>query len=756
MAFPFLQRESLSELARQLTVTGHTPSLELEGLLPGIDNVRHDVYLSRVFLEVAQQHIARLIGRHGRVEDLMEAEAPKPVLAPSAFMAPGRIQPGRPLARPGADPGDFKRLLGELLVESLNRAKNEGNLSLDLLARLAVVKLLRAELAVQFSALLEHLRARQAQFEGPRQANIPKGVELRERCAAFQLAKKILLRRAGQELFQTMRELEKETLLRMRRALFGAQEHPAYWLLVNRLMFTDGGRDDFVNAEHYVMLGNFDGDPDRFSTLQEITFTFLKALDLQPEPGRDNVDLDALLNVPDNAQQLVGGGTPDESTPQGKAQRTLLAAWTDTLERHGVMEQIIAAYESVPLLAQYSPPIHAQQLKNALINRAERARVERLLEDHGRVSPDNLQAAVKRASSHRSGDRAKTAGRFLRDFMRYHRDLRNLEALNGALEMVNLLANERLRELSAINRTLYEFLLPSEQRSSADKVENHVILKADIRDSTVLTRTLFERGLNPASYFSLNFYEPVNKLLPKYQAAKVFIEGDAVILSLFGYHGKQEFPVARACVLAREMIAIVRGYNEHSQKQGLPTLELGLGISFQDSAPMYLMDGESRIMISKALNESDRLSSCNKGALRFMSTVHSVFNVYSFKTVDDEDTGGNPDEFLMRYNVGGININEGAFRQLQQEISLESHEIEVAALWEENVRLFSGLVPLGGGVFHRILLREGRVPRVDASNFSFLGWTEGRYYEVCTSDSVYEYIESHLAHGAARVRQEAT
>jgi hypothetical protein len=45
---------------------------------------------------------------------------------------------------------------------------------------------------------------------------------------------------------------------------------------------------------------------------------------------------------------------------------------------------------------------------------------------------------------------------------------------------------------------------------------------------------------------------------------------------------------------------------------------------------------------------------------------------------------------------------------------------------------------------------------VDASNFSFLGWTEGRYYEVCTSDSVYEYIESHLAHGAARVRQEAT
>ena len=31
-------------------------------------------------------------------------------------------------------------------------------------------------------------------------------------------------------------------------------------------------------------------------------------------------------------------------------------------------------------------------------------------------------------------------------------------------------------------------------------------------------RTLVSRGLNPASYFSLNFYEPINKLLPKYGA----------------------------------------------------------------------------------------------------------------------------------------------------------------------------------------------------------------------------------------------
>ena len=41
-----------------------------------------------------------------------------------------------------------------------------------------------------------------------------------------------------------------------------------------------------------------------------------------------------------------------------------------------------------------------------------------------------------------------------------------------------------------------------------------------------------ERELNPASYFSLNFYDPVNKLLAKYGATKVFLEGDAIILAL--------------------------------------------------------------------------------------------------------------------------------------------------------------------------------------------------------------------------------
>ena len=272
------------------------------------------------------------------------------------------------------------------------------------------------------------------------------------------------------------------------------------------------------------------------------------------------------------------------------------------------------------------------------------------------------------------------AARFLRDFLRYHRDLRRLEALNSALDSGNLIGNWKLRELSAMNGTLYEFLLPEEQKPSEDKVLRHVILKADIRDSSRLTRSLLEQGMNPASYFSLNFYDPVNKLLAKYGARKVFVEGDAIIVALLEHEGEAPLAVSRACVLAREIIDIVRGYNHLLERAGLPALELGTGISFQDAAPMYLMDGEQQIMISDALNESDRLSSCNKRVRKAIAGVEGPFNVYAFQTVKDADAGESPEDFILKYNLNGIRLSEAAFQRLQQEISLEPCQLGPAQI----------------------------------------------------------------------------
>jgi hypothetical protein len=249
--------------------------------------------------------------------------------------------------------------------------------------------------------------------------------------------------------------------------------------------------------------------------------------------------------------------------------------------------------------------------------------------------------------------------------------------------------------------------------------------------------------LNPASHFSLNFYDPVNKLLPKYGAQKVFLEGDAIILAILEREGEPGLAVSRACVLAREMIEIVRGYNELVQRSGMPCLELGVGITLQDSAPLYLMDGERQIMISEALNESDRLSSCNKRARKEMEAQAGPFHVYVFQAAEME-AGGNAEDVVLSFNLGGIRMNEAAFRQLREEISLEPLTVKLPASVASDkgeYNLYNGVVPVDRDIFRGIVVRQSRIPRINPADFSVQGWTDRSYYEVCTDPAIYAALE---------------
>lgn len=725
------------EPAPPVRLLGYAPSLSLTGLQLGVDNLRHDVYLSPKFVEQARQQITRLIVRHGSVEGVLAAEPP----ARQNNRLAGAKSVVKPANKP--EPADFKSLLTELHVNALNRAKGEGNPMLDALARVAVLKFLRTELNVQFGQILERCRILVANYEGVRQQ---KALEYRERVSEFCITKKNILRKTGQELLRTLREVETEKLARMRRSLFGNSSDELYKLFVNPLVFTEDGYDPQLNAEEYIMLGSFERDPDRFPHVRSVACELLRSA--SGSAAVEDSAADAWLNVPENAQELLGGAAPDD-TPEARAQRARLAAWVDMLEHEDLMDYVIASYEVAPLLAEYSPLIHPQQLKNALISREERNRVEKLIKEHGKLSCDRFYAALERVAICRSSERSKVAARFLRDFMRYHRDLRRLEALNAAADSINLIGNERLRKLSAMNGSLYEFLMTDEQKPAEEKILRHVILKADVRDSSRLTRSLLERGLNPASYFSLNFYDPVNKLISKYGASKVFLEGDAIILAILEREAEAALAVSRACVLAREIIEIVRGYNQLLERAGLPVLELGIGISYQDSAPMYLMDGEQRIMISDALNESDRLSSCSKRVRRSLQQLNPEFNVYEFQRGSDGELDENLDDVLLRYNLNGIRLSEAAFTRLREEISLEPCLFPVRALWQgEESQLYRGLVTVGSQIFRKFVVRESKAAEIQPTGLSPQRWTTRKYYEVCTNDEVYSKLDRQAAAGA--------
>ena len=703
----------------------YSPAFSLETLRLGIDNVRHDVWLSPEFTKVAGAHIAKLIAKYGNIESLVVDETASSKSMFSKFV------PGAAKKSP-----ELKPLLLELHKAALNRAKAEGNPVIDLLARASVIKFLRAELTAQYSKALERCRTTLKSYEGVRQQ---KALEHRETVAGFQIAKKRILRRVGQELFSVLREIERENLSSMRRSLFGEQRDADYILFLHHLIFLEESRDSYLAAEHYVLIGGFENDPDSLGNFRAVACELLKSAAPENE-GHEDSQLDGWLNAPENAHELVGTGEPSE-----RAYKARLQLWMELLEREKLLDLAVAAYEVVSLLPEYTPLLDPQQLKYALVFRKERDRVEKLIEEHGKLSGRSLDSAADRVAQCSGVPRAKIAARLLRDFMLYHRDLRRLEVLNRALEKVNLIANEKLRDLSRLNGTLYEFVLTEETKNAGEKaVVRHVILKADVRDSSRLTRSLLQREMNPASYFSLNFYDPVNKLLSKYGAHKVFVEGDAIILAILEREGEPALSVSRACVLAREMVEIVGGYNHLLQRAGLPPLELGVGISFQDSSPMYLLDGDHRIMISDALNESDRLSSCDKRLRKAMQGMSVPFNVYEFRASEGEDSD------VMKYNVGGIRISEAAFNRMKSEISLEQCQLEFPRLWgSENIRYWSALVPVGADIFRRLLIRVSQLPIVEGTGLGLVRWTENSLYEVCTNPAIYAAFEETMAQAKA-------
>src|SRR5262249_52641139 len=162
----------------------------------------------------------KLLAKYGNVEDFL-VDDPFARTAAAAAAGQGRggayVSSRPPIPGRLSDPPlDFKRALADLHVAALNKAKTDGNVTIDLLARLAILKFLRAELGIQFAQLTEKGRARLKGYSIG-----GKSVELRERVSKFQVSKRTVLRRAGQDIFSTIREIEKETLAKLRRSLFG-------------------------------------------------------------------------------------------------------------------------------------------------------------------------------------------------------------------------------------------------------------------------------------------------------------------------------------------------------------------------------------------------------------------------------------------------------------------------------------------------------------------------------------------------------
>lgn len=735
-------------------------ALPLERLKLGVDNLRYDVRISPEFISSAGRVIFQLILKH--------AEASKPLLTHP------KLNWHQEIAR-------FKTACAEVMTNAIDQAKSHADVQIDYLAQVALFKSLLAEIDEQYGHVIQHFKSvvRKQEISHRTESH----TRLRQEVADIIQRRNHVLQNVGDELFSYFLEVRRD-LNERRAADFGEGELLPDELFANPLQQITYRPDDFFMMKHYVLLGHRLEDPLNYNAVLSVLRSFLSHLTANGNGGGNAVvyenqsdstngipvsdsELDRLLKPIGNMERLFDYPATESRIKAAKreksgkteirrlkararAQKRMLGLLYRKMAKEKMLKAVVAAYEMQTFVDKASPPLTPQEILQYLVVPKARKNLIRKIRRFNRYSGKHFAfsrlkaaaGALKRIPARRKKARLI---QFLNDFARYHRDLGNYRLFRETADCIQLVEDEKIIKLSRENHTLYEFLQSREQVRQTPPIINHAVIKADVRGSTDIIDEMKAKGLNPASNFSLNFFDPISNLLSIYEAEKIFIEGDAVILSIFEHEGVpgRWYSVARACGLAVNMLMVVKRYNQLNRKNQLPRLDLGIGIGFSPEAPTFFYDGNSQIMISHAINVADRLSACDRAVRKHFAGQRPPFNIYVYE-IDTQTFAGAAwlNSPGLRYNVMGIELAPSGFEKLAAEIHLTRCEADLPELADETIVLYTGKFPTASGNYQRIVIREAPVLVVSPEDFSVVRRTNRNYYEVCTHPKLYEYVKA--------------
>ena len=679
----------------------------------------------------------------------------------------------------------LKRICTDVLQDGISRAKAANEVQIDFLGQAALAKMFLEEIKEQYKVLLTHFEPLVRTYQLSSRHDQSDGFKIKNHLTNVKLHQSKIIRLVGAELFGVLADIQAKKMRNLRETHFLPTDILPDSFFINPILYTDNPTDDFFLIEEYVLWGQRAEDLDNYASIKLIINELLGKTDLGQDNAKDDTstgvkqnkdqkderyfdaevskydawimeegNVDLMFNYFDFQEQYKRDKAAKESKDilqklqdQIKTRQTLLNHFYHKFSKAGLIKQIVAAFEMKSVYGSYCPPMLPIQIREFLVDFWSRRSITSQLKRRKSIQGKPfvlvpLQQVLKRISGSSAEEKKRHLLMFIKQIFRYSRDLHNCRILRYAMDTINLVKDEKIILLSRENRSLFEFLLPEERSKEESPVVSHVIIKADIRGSMDINATMRKRELNPASYFSLNFFDPISAILSEYGAAKVFIEGDAIILSIF--ETEDTFPggysVARACGMAIRILQIVQRYNIQNKENNLPILELGIGICSSSAPPSYLFDGDAKIMISPAINLADRLSSCNKKLRRLLKNQNPLFNLFVFKNAVEEEIQDTTDDFYLRYNVNGIELSTDGFNKLGKEINLKT--VSYTAGENEIVKLYTGKVPTVNGHFQQLIIREAMVYEVNPETMDVTSETKRNYYEVCMSQEIYDFIEN--------------
>lgn len=756
---------------QSLPLQSYPGNFSLDHLVFGVDNVRIDAYLSPQLEDTIKKAVTHLIARFTESENILDKDDSSGWIEATSH---------------------FKKKCREIMMAGLKKAKAQKEPQIDLLANIAIVKMIFQVIPVQYQSFGNRVKRMINQYENSHYPYQKAILELKEKLAYLKKNHHFIIENVSTELITNLTDIQRNNLYDMRRISLGKEAIPYEDLFSNPILVAADPSDYNFLLKEYIPLGNQLEDPllysDLTATIMEVIKDLLsegigapfdkKAAGAAEKNTRISSDsestdeciplingwmkhfenMDLLFNRYRSENQvksmkkIAGISKRDIRTikRQAKEQAYRLDKLYRRFRQDNGISKIVAYYEMQPVYEAYCPPLTPSQILKFLTAPGSRRNIYRQFKNSGEFYDRNISMAPLRSTISkisRTGKKQKQIylTRFLKRFARYHKDYENNEKTKSLMDGIHLITEEKTLRLSRTNNTLYEFLLPNDRETRKKSIAHHTIIKADVRSSTEIVRQMEKKGLNPASFFSLNFFNPITKILPEFDAEKVFIEGDAIILSTEEREtgtGKW-LGVARACGLTMSMLHIVNRYNQTIKKHGLPILEVGIGIGYMRGQPTYLFDGEKKIMISPAINKADRMAGCSKMLARHPELVAAPFNLFVFQSVSDKEISKSDDDLYLRYNVNGIELNKSGFKKLSSEIELKRLAVELPGAQKEPIILHTGVYPTADGTYQRLVIREADIKRIAKNSILPIRNTGKKYFEICTSNKIYELARKH-------------
>jgi hypothetical protein len=205
------------------------------------------------------------------------------------------------------------------------------------------------------------------------------------------------------------------------------------------------------------------------------------------------------------------------------------------------------------------------------------------------------------------------------------------------------------------------------------------------------------------------------------------------------------------CGIGKRLLGLVQMQNAACRKNGLPELELGIGIVYSEEPPTFLFDGDRPIMISSAIGKADRLSSCSWMLRKERAKQkESYTNVDIYEIPEGDPLRGEKGEVHLRYNLNGIELDKDGFSKLQSEMPLQEVTLTLPGD-DAPSSFFFGRYPDLKGTFHRVVVRKGHIRLFDRQHPQFGIPADDVFYEVVVNDTLLARVE-----GAVKTLEPAT